>query len=428
MKNKFFKKRLFVGLAASVFIGGLSFYFSRPISLLTLNDLVQEWRDSRRSAVGSVIDDPNPWKSFNHWQCFKKSHIEFRCGKLNDTFQVPEILIYHQNRHLTFSLDYSENYNCPSFLAKWQLILRNPRKACFYAAYLPTYGEIEEKKNQSPLFLLSAIKSDLGEWRLHEDVSQEEGAEEEQITTKRYGDYEVTIYKADDLTRGGIKILQGNKLIFEESEIGTTYYWGNQFDKSLNEVDIYSGTDVNQNGVPDLVFSKWSGGAHCCHFLYIFELGKSLRKLASIDSKSNPIFLKDLNGDQVPEIEFWDGAIDDQFASFAGSPSGRVVFKYGHGSYNIAHELVIKPRPTAREVEKMIANSKVGFKQKSWELPYDLLESMMKLSYSGHLNLALGIANDSWPKNRNGLKVFKKEFVASLKESPYWSSISAELE
>lgn len=166
MKSNAFKKIVFIGLIAFMLIGAISFYFSAPISLLTLDDFALELEDSHDSALSSAIDDPNAWESFNRWQCFKSPQLKIQCNLLNGTFPVPEIVLRNKEKLFVFSLGYEENYNCDDFLNKWQVALQDAKKACFYGAYLPSNGFLVEKQNQSPLFLVSKIKSDRGAWQL----------------------------------------------------------------------------------------------------------------------------------------------------------------------------------------------------------------------------------------------------------------------
>ena len=35
-----------------------------------------------------------------------------------------------------------------------------------------------------------------------------------------------------------------------------------------------TGTDVNGDGLPDVVVSAWSGGAHCCYSSGVYSVGE----------------------------------------------------------------------------------------------------------------------------------------------------------
>lgn len=237
----------------------------------------------------------------------------------------------------------------------------------------------------------------------------------------KFGPYKVLLSQSFESGLGKILIKQGKINVFVASEFDNHYYFGNHFDESLSEKDPFSGNDITGNGLPNLVISNWTGGAHCCNFLHIFELGKKLRKLVTVEANSSSVRLVDLDRDGFPEIEFWDGAIDYLFASFAGSPAGRVVLKFKKDHYEVATHLMRKPLPTLKKIKVMRQKIRIAFRmEKGPDLPYEFLKLMMDLSYSGHSEMALKIASDEWPKDKEGLSNFKEKFVQALQDSPYW--------
>lgn len=242
------------------------------------------------------------------------------------------------------------------------------------------------------------------------------------IKKKNFGTYSVILTQSYDSGMGTVIINQGKVKVFESAEIGDHYYFGNRFDeRSDNEKDLYSGRDITGNGFPNLVISNWTGGAHCCHFMHIFELGDKLIKLTTVEANSSSIRLVDLDHDGYPEIEFWDGSIDYLFASYAGSPGGRIVLKLKNNQYEVATNLMKLPTLNQKQIEKLKTKIRALFKnEKGPELPFEFLSSMMDLSYSGQLNLAMKIATETWPSNKPGLIDFKHKFTQALQDSLYW--------
>lgn len=244
---------------------------------------------------------------------------------------------------------------------------------------------------------------------------------DEKFEKKQFGQYKVVL--SQEFKSGLVKVVikKGKDKVFEEAENYSHYYFGNNFDKDSDSPDLYSGSDMTGNGVPNLVVSKWTGGAHCCHFLSIFELGKKLRKLVTVEAGSSSIRLVDLDQDGFPEIEFWDGAIDYQFASFAGSPGGRIVLKFQNDHYELATHLMKKPIPTGQKLKDLKKKLSLVFaKETSPDLPYDFLDTMMDLSYTGHFKFAMQLADEIWPSQRPDLAKFKNQFSQALQKSRYW--------
>jgi len=243
--------------------------------------------------------------------------------------------------------------------------------------------------------------------------------------SKKIGSYRVSLSQDFESGLASLVIKRGKDKVFEEAEVGNHYYFGNYFDQNEGGPDLYSGRDITGRGVPNLVISNWTGGAHCCHFLHIFELGKQFKKVVTVEAQSSSIQLVDLDFDGFPEIEFWDGTIDYQFASFAGSPGGRTILKFQKDHYEVATDLMKKPIPTAKKLSGMKRKISRAFRQADTpDLPYEFLEAMMNLSYSGHFNFALKFADEVWPKEKPGLDKFKSEFSQALQNSLYWKEIS----
>ncbi len=240
-------------------------------------------------------------------------------------------------------------------------------------------------------------------------------------TIKSFGEYRVVLGKSTNMMEGIFIVYRGNIKIHEEREFGSYYWFGNHFDESLNGHDPHSGKDLTGKKNPNLVISHWTGGAHCCNYLSIYELGSTFRKLATVDGGSYGFRLVDLDNDKFPEIEFWDWPIDYLFSSFAGSAQGKTILKFSDGKYKVASNLMKRPIGQFKDLEKKKADIKVAFKQdKTPDIPYLLLELMMDLSYSGHIIFALDIAEEIWPTDRPGLAKFKLEFSRSLSSSEYW--------
>lgn len=241
------------------------------------------------------------------------------------------------------------------------------------------------------------------------------------IETKLFKSYKVQLKQNFNNGKASLIIMKQNRILFKESAIDYHYYFGNNFDPDLNNLDIYSGHDITGNKIPNLIISNWTGGAHCCHYLQIFELGNAFKHLVTVDAQSSDIRLVDLDKDDYPEIEFHDGAIDYLFASYAGSPGGRVVLKFNQDHYEVATDLMAKPIPDIKELEILKNKIRSDFgKDNSPDLPFDFLKLLMDFSYTGHFEFALKFADEVWPKEKPGLEKFKKDFSNALRESKYW--------
>lgn len=242
---------------------------------------------------------------------------------------------------------------------------------------------------------------------------------------RNFGQYKVALESSDGMY-SKVVVYKGHKKIYQEGEFGDHYYFGNHFEGAeLNDHDVYSGKDINGNKIPDLVLTNWTGGAHCCNFLSIFEMGKTFRKIVTVSGGSYGFKLVDLDKDKIPEIEFWDNPIDYVFASFAHSAQGKTVLKFVNNQYRVAVPLMLTPVPNKKERYKIEKEISDEFKKNNFpHPPYIFLMYMMDLSYSGHFKLALEIAEKTWPSKFPGFKEFKKKFPECLNDSPYWKEFT----
>jgi hypothetical protein len=242
----------------------------------------------------------------------------------------------------------------------------------------------------------------------------------EEIQIKNFGHYKVIVDRPNDQDEGRVKIYQKGKKVFEEREFGSYYYIGNKFDDSLKGRDPHSGKDLNGNSIPDLIITQWTGGAHCCNYLTIFELGKKLQKLVSVSGGSSGFGIADLDGDKIPEIEFWDWPIDYAFTGFSDSAQGRTILQFKKGQYRVSRRLMLTKIPSAKKINKIQNEIKIAFKKENLNIPYEFLSTMMNFSYSGHMDLAFKIADNTWPDEKSGLSEFKLKFKNLLNDSHYW--------
>lgn len=239
---------------------------------------------------------------------------------------------------------------------------------------------------------------------------------------KTFGEYKVVIERKDDFYEY-LTIYQNKQKVYEDKD--DRFYFGNFSAHNPDREDTYSGKDLNGNKIPDLVITKYTGGMHCCHFLNIFELGKKFRKITTVEGGSYGFEFVDLDQDKIPEIEFWDGPIDYVFSSFAHSSQGRTVLKFIKNQYRVAPSLMKKNIPSNKERQKIEKEIVEEFKKNDLpHPPYIFLKHMMDLSYTGHLNLALEIAEKTWPVKFPGLIEFKKKLLECLNDSPYWSEFT----
>jgi hypothetical protein len=245
------------------------------------------------------------------------------------------------------------------------------------------------------------------------------------LQTKDYGHYRVSISRTSDGNQGILKINKGESLVYEEADRGS-YYWTGP-DASSSIIDRFSGRDINGDGKPDLVITKWNGGAHCCFSLRIFSLGENFRKVVEVEGGSNTFEFKDLDKDGDQELIFYDNPTDYMFSCYAESAQGRTILTFENGNYVIDGKHMRSLAPSKKKIQllKLMARRELLSAKELRNLPNSFLELMMQMSYSGRINEAFQIVDDIWPPHLGPKEIFKRQFNEALSGSQYWSSFNA---
>jgi FG-GAP repeat len=90
-----------------------------------------------------------------------------------------------------------------------------------------------------------------------------------------------------------------------------------------------SGTDINGDGLPDLIVSAWSGGAHCCYSSGVYSVGEDVKAVLLLETGNcGPGEFEDLDGNGTREFITCDDQWAYSYCSFADSPFPRVIYSY----------------------------------------------------------------------------------------------------
>jgi len=282
-----------------------------------------------------------------------------------------------------------------------------------------------------------------------------------------YGEYTFRVWAPGESSPGSVDIMKGGRLVkritpdpgyrFTRYEIGTRTRDYKPDDR------IKPGDDITGDGRPNVVIIEFSGGAHCCLWYHILELGKSPKILATISGlHANPIF-EDVDGDGVFEVQVYDWTFAYWRACFFESPAPRVILQWQEGKYRVAPELMWNPAPPPEELKAQAESLKreilknlrpatgphpapttTDLDQKIWRtvlqctqplpgdydpetdtLPAGLWGEMLELIYTGHEDRAWAFLEAAWPEEIDGKENFLRDFRDRLEQSPYWQEMKA---
>jgi hypothetical protein len=230
------------------------------------------------------------------------------------------------------------------------------------------------------------------------------------------------------------EILKNRKSIYRQqaTENGERFTIGTFYDDDPDAKLVTMGRDITGDGKPDLVVSEWSGGANCCLTFHIFEIGSKFRKIADIDAEygdQGPHFVQ-LDHARGLQIQIYDWTFANWHSDFADSPAPRVILQYKRGRYRVASDLMCTPEADMNDVAakvQQVEDKTKDLRGGSWpnaNIPPLLWGTMLDLIYTCHRLTAWLAADTAWPKKVRGKEDFVSDFIAQLKKSPYWQSVS----
>ncbi len=243
--------------------------------------------------------------------------------------------------------------------------------------------------------------------------------------SRKFGNYEVRISIIGDWDCVSMEVRgKSGNVLYRNAEIGGHFYFGSDWQKSVKAINVSKGFDN-----PNLIMSSWSGGAHCCFSLHVFELGDQFKKIADIDAGNYYPFFKDLDHDGIPEIIITDDFLANVFSSFNETATGEVILKHSRNQYEVDAKHMKKPLPDIRKFEPNIVVWRKKFRNKEYtgDAPISLIQTMTDLVFTGNKSLAFDILEKSWPEEKNGKQKFIQDYKDALNDSKYYREFVKQL-
>jgi hypothetical protein len=246
---------------------------------------------------------------------------------------------------------------------------------------------------------------------------------------QNYLEYTARIYHNNEEDTGYFEILKNGKQVYKKS--GGKFRIGLVYDdiyiediSKFNNMQVAMGEDITGKGIPNLVVSEWTGGAHCCYHFYIFEIGKKFRKVSMLDGGHGDLtHFEDLDGDNSLEFCTNDWTFAYWKTSFNYSPAPPIVLGFRNGAYRLAKGLMQKTAPALSDIKAKLDSVHKEELWKAGDPPPALWDYMLELIYGGHADFAWRFFESAWPSDVPGKKEFLKEFRIQLSKSPYWKEI-----
>jgi len=250
------------------------------------------------------------------------------------------------------------------------------------------------------------------------------------VSTHDVGVHRILVQKVRDPEDFGercvIKGTAGEPLIIED-----VHLWiGSGMNTGPIEQRIGIGDDLTGDGVPDLIVSTYSGGAHCCLGFRVVSLTPAPMLVAEIDAQNGGDFFRAVDG--VIEYRGVDWTYAYWNSSFVASPRPGLVLRWNDGRFAVDAPAMLKPLPPEAELAAAAEEIRRALVSTSEAVdippPERLGALMLELMYTGHEARAWALLDEAWPGDVPGKDVFAYELRHLMSQSAYWNEFRALVE
>lgn len=200
--------------------------------------------------------------------------------------------------------------------------------------------------------------------------------------------------------------------------------------------------DVTGDQIPDLIFSSYTGGAHCCWTLYLVQLGHEVREVQTLAlAHSDGVQLRNIDNDAALELtDLADWSYAYKFGSFANSFARSSVWQPVGDHFELETSSLPEPPLSAAELQQQVQAFKASEEMTYGVLPDALMWTALKLATAGHFAQAQTLvrsstANDPAVPGAGGAStqpsqqteqlqaasaLFLSQLESALYQSPWW--------
>lgn len=257
--------------------------------------------------------------------------------------------------------------------------------------------------------------------------------------TTTFHDYQIRLYLPDnpntagmtpDSRFAGFEILKSGERVYAQTGYSFAIGYFLSQDQSPDSVRVQVGDDLTGEGVPELLISEWSGGAHCCYTFHLFRLGPQFSHVQDIslrDADESAFVRRD--GVKSLVLVTNDYSAFAYFPKdFADSPAGRVFLSFQGDRFKPDAHLMRADAPTDAEIAKcadLFRPSRDWKDTKGAGQPLGMWYYVTDLIYTGNETDAWDFLDTAWGGSAVDKKKYLDEYRERLRKSVYYPELES---
>ncbi|MDA0803699.1 MAG: hypothetical protein O2819_08115 [Planctomycetota bacterium] len=180
-------------------------------------------------------------------------------------------------------------------------------------------------------------------------------------------------------------------------------------------------TDITGDGVADIIIEDYSGGAHCCYTVWIFEAMPDGSMRQSLDMVTFMAHgFEDVNADGILELITADYAYAYAFTGYASLDYPTLIYAYRGGEYVLAPDLMQRTPLSRAALDTLCAEHAsadwIGEPRQAFDA---LLSKMMELLYSDRSDQAWRLYDEACRVEEPVRTEWTNKFLEILRQSRY---------
>ncbi|MBF0247744.1 MAG: hypothetical protein HQL36_06685 [Alphaproteobacteria bacterium] len=183
---------------------------------------------------------------------------------------------------------------------------------------------------------------------------------------------------------------------------------------------------LDLDGAPGFVTSEYSGGAHCCYTYHVVALSPEPKTVQVIELDDSPGEIESCGERTCLNL------VDDTFAEwrgpFATSIHAPVHLSLENGGFRFDQSLMRKTQATvsAASLNTIRHAFEIARKPDETDAAYRMLgQALLEFIYTGQAIQCEAVLQEVWPTDVSAKHAFSREFLETLRKSPYWNDLLA---